>query len=151
MKYRIFIFRVQDEFAVERRGLTECRRRKGSLRPMRMSSSSPSKIEGVPRQRRGSMMSGGFKPEHVGQFGFYMEAIDWHGDAEWAEGMRYLFDDAKEKIGDVQKAIACFMRGAQLGNANCMRQLASCYESGCGVTQDLSKAREWRAKALGII
>ena len=27
------------------------------------------------------------------------------GDAEWAEGMRYLFDDANEKIGDVQKAI----------------------------------------------
>lgn len=43
------------------------------------------------------------------------------GDAEWAEGMRYLFDDANEKIGDVQKAIACLMRGAQLGNANCMR------------------------------
>ena len=47
------------------------------------------------------------------------------GDAEWAEGMRYLFDDANEKIGDVQKAIDSFMRGAQLGNANCMRQLAS--------------------------
>ena len=73
------------------------------------------------------------------------------GDAEWAAGMRYLFDDANEKIGDVQKAIDSFMRGAQLGNANCMRQLASCYESGCGVPQDLSKAREWRAKALGII
>ena len=73
------------------------------------------------------------------------------GDAEWAEGMRYLFDDANEKIGDVQKAIECFMRGAQLGNVNCMRQLASCYETGCGVPQDLSKAREWRAKALGII
>ena len=73
------------------------------------------------------------------------------GDAEWAEGMRYLFDDANEKIGDVQKAIDSFMRGAQLGNANCMRQLASCYESGCGVTQDFDKAREWRAKALGII
>ena len=73
------------------------------------------------------------------------------GDAEWAEGMRYLFDDANEKIGDVQKAIDCFMRGAQLGNANCMRQLASCYESGCGVPQDFDKAREWRAKALGII
>ena len=73
------------------------------------------------------------------------------GDAEWAAGMRYLFDDANEKIGDVQKAIECFMRGAQLGNANCMRQLASCYESGCGVPQDMSKAREWRAKAMGII
>ena len=73
------------------------------------------------------------------------------GDAEWAEGMRYLFDDANEKIGDVQKAIDSFMRGAQLGNANCMRQLASCYESGCGVPQDFVKAREGRAKALGII
>ncbi len=73
------------------------------------------------------------------------------GDAEWAAGMRYLFDDANEKIGDVQKAIDSFMRGAQLGNANCMRQLASCYESGCGVPQDMSKAREWRAKAMGII
>ena len=73
------------------------------------------------------------------------------GDAEWAEGMRYLFDDTNENIRDVQKAIDCFMRGAQLGNANCMRQLASCYETGCGVPQDLSKAREWRAKALGII
>lgn len=70
------------------------------------------------------------------------------GDAEWAEGMRYLFDDAKEKIGDVQKAIACFMQGAQLGNANCMRQLASCYESGCGVPQDFAKAHEWRAKGI---
>lgn len=40
---------------------------------------------------------------------------------------------------------------AQLGNANCMRQLASCYESGCGVPKDFAKAREWRAKALGII
>ena len=73
------------------------------------------------------------------------------GDAEWAAGMRYLFDDANEKIGDVQKAIDSFMRGAQLGNANCMRQLASCYESGCGVPQDFAKAREWRAKALVII
>ena len=72
-------------------------------------------------------------------------------DAEWAEGMRYLFDDANEKIGDVQKAIESFMRGAQLGNANCMRQLASCYESGCGVPQDFAKAREWWAKALRII
>ena len=34
---------------------------------------------------------------------------------------------------------------------NRMRQLASCYESGCGVPQDFDKAREWRAKALGII
>lgn len=73
------------------------------------------------------------------------------GDAEWAKGMRYLFDDANEKIGDVQKAIECFMKGAQLGNVDCMRQIASSYETGCGVTQDLSKAREWRAKALGII
>ena len=72
-------------------------------------------------------------------------------DAEWAAGMQYLFDDANEKIGDVQRTIECFMRGAQSGNANCMRQLASCYESGCGVPQDLSKAREWRAKAWGII
>ena len=59
MKYRIFISSVQDEFAAERRVLTECHRRKGSLRrPMRMScptSRTPSKIEGVPRQRRGSI------------------------------------------------------------------------------------------------
>ena len=73
------------------------------------------------------------------------------GDAEWAAGMRYLFDDANEKVGNVQKAIECFMRGVQLGNANNMRERASCYESGCGVPQDLSKARKWRAKALGII
>ena len=82
MKYRIFISSVQDEFAAERRVLTEC------LRPMRMSSPplrSPSKIEGVPRQRRGSMMSGGFKPEHVGQLGFYMEAIDRQIKNEWDE------------------------------------------------------------------
>lgn len=73
------------------------------------------------------------------------------GSAELSAGLRYLFDEANEKIGDVQKAIDSFMRGAQLGNANCMRQLASCYESGCGVPQDFAKAREWRAKALGII
>ena len=82
MKYRIFISSVQDEFAAERRVLRECRR------PMRMSrppSRSPSKIEGVPRQRRGSMMSGGFKPEHVGQLGFYMEAIDRQIKNEWDE------------------------------------------------------------------
>ncbi len=88
MKYRIFISNVQDEFAVERRGLTECRRRKGSLHPMRMScppSRTPSKIEGVPRHRRGSMMSSGFKPEHVGQLGFYMEAIDRQIKNEWDE------------------------------------------------------------------
>ncbi len=85
MKYRIFISSVQAEFAAERRGLTECRCRKGRLRPMRMSSSSPSMIEGVPRQRRGSMMSGGFKPEHVGQLGFYMEAIDRQIKNEWDE------------------------------------------------------------------
>ena len=36
-------------------------------------------------------------------------------------------------------------------DTNRMRQLASCYESGCGVPQDFDKAREWRAKALGII
>ena len=73
------------------------------------------------------------------------------GDAEWAAGMRYLFDGANENIVDVQKAIECFMRGTQQGNANCMRQLASCYESGCGVPQGFAKAREWRAKAIGII
>ena len=43
------------------------------------------------------------------------------GDAEWAEGMRYLFDDANENVVGVQKAITCLMRRAQLGNANCMR------------------------------
>ena len=79
------------------------------------------------------------------------KAGHWDGATEWPVGLRHLFDAANETIGDVQKAIVCFMRGAQLGNANCMRQLASCYESGCGVPQDLSKAREWRAKALGII
>lgn len=73
------------------------------------------------------------------------------GDAEWAEGMRNLFDDSNENIRDVQKAIDCFMRGAQLGDANCMRQLASCYESGCGVPQDFAMAREWRAKANEIV
>lgn len=73
------------------------------------------------------------------------------GSAELSAGLRHLFDEANETIGDVQKAIECFMRGAQLGNANCMRQLASCYESGRGVPHDLSKAHEWRAKALGII
>ena len=73
------------------------------------------------------------------------------GDSEWAAGMLYLFDDANENVVDVQKAIECIMRGAQLGNANCMRQLASCYESGRGIPRDFAKAREWRAKALGII
>lgn len=38
-----------------------------------------------------------------------------------------------------------------MGDTNNMRQCASCYESGCGIPQDQSKAREWRAKALGII
>ena len=38
-----------------------------------------------------------------------------------------------------------------MGDTNNMHQLASCYESGHGVPQDLSKAREWRAKTLGII
>ena len=73
------------------------------------------------------------------------------GSAELSAGLRYLFDEANETIGDVQKAIECFMRGVELGNVECMRQIASCYETGCGVPQNLSKAREWRAKALGII
>lgn len=73
------------------------------------------------------------------------------GSAELSAGLRYLFDEANETIGDAQKAIECFMRGAELGNVECMRQIASCYETGCGVPQDLSKAREWRGKALGII
>ena len=34
---------------------------------------------------------------------------------------------------------------------NCMRQLASCYESGRGVPKDFAKAREWRSKAMEII
>ena len=38
-----------------------------------------------------------------------------------------------------------------MGDTNCMRQLASFYESGCGVLQDFDKAHEWRAKAMGII
>ncbi len=38
-----------------------------------------------------------------------------------------------------------------MGDMNNMRQLASCYGSGSGVPQNQSKAREWRAKALGII
>lgn len=36
-------------------------------------------------------------------------------------------------------------------DTNNMRQLASCYESGCGVPQDLYKACELRAKAMGMI
>ena len=38
-----------------------------------------------------------------------------------------------------------------MGDTNNMCQLASCHESGCGVPQNLTQAREWRAKALGII
>ncbi len=168
MKYRIFISRVQDEFAAERRVLTECRR------PMRMSrppSRSPSKIEGVPRQRRGSMMSGGFKPEHFGQLGFYMEAIDRQIKNEWDEPtiglllcrdgnrtvVEYALSVTDKPMGVARykltqrpsKGPAEIKKAAD--NANNMRQLASCYESGCGVPQDLSKAREWRAKVLGII
>ena len=174
MKYRIFISSVQDEFAAERRGLTECRRRKGSLRrPMRMSrppSRSPSKIEGVPRQRRGGM-TGGFKPEHVVQLGFNMEAIDRQIKNEWdeptiglllcREGNRtvveYALGVTDKPMGVARykltprppKGLAEIKKAAD--NANNMRQLASCYESGRGVPQDLSKTREWRAKELGII
>lgn len=112
MKYRIFISSVQDEFAAERRVLTEYRRSKGSFRrPMRMSrppSRSPSKIEGVPRQRRGSMMSGGFKPEHVGQLGFYMEVIDRQIKNEWDEPMgvaRYKLSQRPPKgLAEIKKA-----------------------------------------------
>ena len=88
MKYRIFISSVQAEFAAECRGLKACCSRKNRRRPMRMSRPplrTPSKIEGVPPQRRGSLMSGGFKPEHVGQLGFYMEAIDRQIKNEWDE------------------------------------------------------------------
>ena len=73
------------------------------------------------------------------------------GDAEWAAGMRYLFDDAGEGVADAVRAVECFKRGAALGNKNCMRQLASCYESGRGVPQDYAKAREWRAKVMEVI
>ena len=73
------------------------------------------------------------------------------GDSEWAAGMLYLFDDAGEGVADAVRAVECFKCGAALGNKNCMRQLASCYESGRGVPKDFTKAREWRAKALGSI
>ena len=73
------------------------------------------------------------------------------GDTDWAEGMRYLFDDAGEGVLDAARAVDCFKRGAALGNRNCMIQLASCYESGCGIPKDFAKAREWRAKTLGVI
>ena len=72
------------------------------------------------------------------------------GDTDWAEGMRYLFDDAGEGVLDAACAVDCFKRGAALGNRNCMIQLASCYESGRGVPQDYAKAREWRGRALGV-
>ena len=65
--------------------------------------------------------------------------------------MRYLFDDANEKVGDVQKAIKSFMQGAQLGTANCMRQLDSWTDSAGRRSRIRSKARKWRAKELGII
>ena len=42
-------------------------------------------------------------------------------------------------------------RRSPMGDTNNMRQLGSCRESGCGIPQNLSKARDWRAKALGII
>ena len=38
-----------------------------------------------------------------------------------------------------------------MGDTNDTRQLASCHATGCAVPQNLSHAREWRAKALGII
>ena len=69
------------------------------------------------------------------------------GDAEWAEGMRYLCDDAHEGVQDFSCAVECFMRGVAVGNRLCLLQMASCYESGHGVPQDFAKASELRARA----
>ena len=69
------------------------------------------------------------------------------GDAEWAAGMRYLFDDANEGVQDFSRAVECFMRGVAVGNRLCLLQMASCYEGGHGVPQDFAKARELRARA----
>ena len=69
------------------------------------------------------------------------------GDAEWAEGMRYLFDDANEGVQDFSRAVECFMRGVAVGNRLSLLQMASCYEGGHGVPQDFAKARELRARA----
>lgn len=69
------------------------------------------------------------------------------GDTDWAEGMRYLFDDAGEGVQDFSRAVECFMRGVAVGNRLCLLQMASCHEGGRGVPQDFAKARELRTRA----
>jgi TPR repeat protein len=48
---------------------------------------------------------------------------------------------------DLSQAAKLFEEAAHLGHLRGMQNLAYCYETGQGVTQDLSKAAAWKAKA----
>lgn len=51
---------------------------------------------------------------------------------------------AEKKFG---KAVACYRKSAELGNAKAQFNLGSCYMAGTGVQQNLPKAIEWLRKA----
>lgn len=52
------------------------------------------------------------------------------------------------QLGEYEKEFECYYKGAKLGNYYCMREVAACYLSGCGVQQDDLKALEWFIKII---
>lgn len=64
-----------------------------------------------------------FKPEHIGQLGFYMVAVDRQLKNEW------------------------FRAAAEQGHMYAQFNLGSSYANGDGVPQDMVEAEKWYRKA----
>ena len=52
-----------------------------------------------------------------------------------------------EEIGDPQEAAKWYLKAAEKGYLNAMYNIAVCYESGYGTTQNVGEAMAWYLKA----
>lgn len=68
----------------------------------------------------------------------------------YEKGMAYFYgkDDVRK---DYEKALRCFIKAVDFGNARAMEQIGYMYNLGCGVSEDKSEALKWyrRAAELG--
>lgn len=61
--------------------------------------------------------------------------------------MKTKYSDGNEVPKDWVKAIKCFRKAAEQGNAEVQHILGACYHAGTGVTEDLTKSAQWFRKA----
>lgn len=86
----------------------------------------------------------GVEPDHQQAFEWFSKAAEQdQEDAVYSFGLLYYQDN----LHDYESAFKCYERAAELGLAKAQHKLASCYEKGEGVVQDVLKAIEWYMNA----